>query len=44
VCLIALAAAIGFAVWVPRRSANDLASEPALVPEAGRAEFERSAA
>ena len=43
-CLIALAAAIGFAVWVPRRSANDLASEPALVPEAGRAEFERSAA
>jgi EmrB/QacA subfamily drug resistance transporter len=40
-CLIALAAALGFAVWVPRRSANDLASEAGLL---AHAEPERSAA
>jgi EmrB/QacA subfamily drug resistance transporter len=43
-CLIALAAALGFAIAVPRRSANDLASEVALLPPAQRGEPERSAA
>src|SRR4051812_25151906 len=42
-CLIALAAALGFALTVPRRSANDLASEVALLPNA-RGEPERTAA
>ena len=43
-CLIALAAALGFAVTVPRRSANDLAPEVALQPHAPRGELERAAA
>src|SRR4051812_34598839 len=43
-CLIALAAALGFAVLVPRRSANDLAAEVALLPQAPRGEPERAAA
>jgi hypothetical protein len=43
-CLIALAAGLGFAVAVPRRSANDLESEFALLPHAPRAEPERAAA
>jgi EmrB/QacA subfamily drug resistance transporter len=43
-CLIALAAALGFAIVVPRRSANDLAPEVALLPHAGRGEPERTAA
>jgi EmrB/QacA subfamily drug resistance transporter len=43
-CLIALAAALGFAVAVPRRSANDLAREVAMLPHAPGAEPERSAA
>src|SRR4051795_3776475 len=40
-CLIALVAALGFAVAVPRRSANDLAPEVAALPPARRAEPER---
>jgi hypothetical protein len=43
-CLIALAAGLGFAVAVPRRSANDLASEVASLPQAPRGEPERAAA
>src|SRR4051794_20273153 len=43
-CLIALAAALGFAVWVPRRSANDPAPEVAVLPHAPGGELERSAA
>ena len=43
-CLIALAGALGFAVAVPRRSANDLESEVARLPRAPRGEPERSAA
>jgi EmrB/QacA subfamily drug resistance transporter len=43
-CLIALAAALGFAVAVPRRSANDVTPEVALLPHAPRAEPERTAA
>jgi EmrB/QacA subfamily drug resistance transporter len=43
-CLIALAAALGFAVLVPRRSANDLTAEVALLPHAARGEPERTAA
>jgi EmrB/QacA subfamily drug resistance transporter len=43
-CLIALAAALGFAVAVPRRSANDLARDVALLPHAPRSELERAAA
>jgi len=43
-CLIALAAALGFALWVPRRSANDLAQEVALLPHAPRGEPERTVA
>lgn len=42
-CLIALAAALGFAVAVPRRSANDLAQEVAILPQV-QGEPERSAA
>jgi len=34
----------GFAVTVPRRSANDLAQEAALLPHSPRGELERSAA
>jgi EmrB/QacA subfamily drug resistance transporter len=44
VCLIALAGALGFAVAVPRRSANDLAGEVALLPHASPGEPERTAA
>jgi EmrB/QacA subfamily drug resistance transporter len=43
-CMIALAAALGFAVAVPRRSANDLAREVAPLPHAPRGEPERAAA
>jgi EmrB/QacA subfamily drug resistance transporter len=43
-CLIALAGALVFAVAVPRRSANDLAAEVAVLPQAHEGEPERSAA
>jgi hypothetical protein len=43
-CMIALAAARGVAVAVPRRSANDLAREVAVLPHAPRGEPERAAA
>jgi MFS family permease len=43
-CLIALAAASLFALSVPRRSANDLAQEAALLPQSPRGELERTAA
>ena len=43
-CLIALATALGFAVSVPRRSANDLASERGLMPSGPHGEPERTAA
>jgi EmrB/QacA subfamily drug resistance transporter len=43
-CLIALAAALGFAVAVPRRSANDLTPEVAVLPLGARGEAERTAA
>jgi MFS family permease len=44
-CLIALAAALSFALWVPRRSANDLAAEAALSPSrAAPGDLERTAA
>src|SRR5437588_9644159 len=43
-CLIALVAALGFALAVPRRSANDLAREVAVLPLGARGEAERSAA
>jgi EmrB/QacA subfamily drug resistance transporter len=43
-CLIALAAALGFALVVPRRSANDVAPEVALLSHAPRGEPERTAA
>ena len=43
-CLIALAAALGFALSVPRRSANDLTPEVALLPQAPPGEPERTAA
>jgi EmrB/QacA subfamily drug resistance transporter len=43
-CVIALAGALGLAVAVPRRSANDLTPEVALLPHAPRGEPERSAA
>jgi EmrB/QacA subfamily drug resistance transporter len=43
-CLIALAAASLFAVSVPRRSANDLAQEDALLPQSPRGELERTPA
>jgi EmrB/QacA subfamily drug resistance transporter len=44
VCLIALAGALGFAVLVPSRSANDLAAEAAILQPAARGEPERAAA
>jgi EmrB/QacA subfamily drug resistance transporter len=44
VCLIAGVGALGFAVSVPRRSANDLTPEVALLPQAPRGEPERTAA
>jgi EmrB/QacA subfamily drug resistance transporter len=43
-CLIALAAAFGFAVAVPRRSANDLAQEVEMLPPAPVGELKRAAA
>src|SRR3954466_1881171 len=43
-CLIALVGALGLAVAVPRRSANDLTPEVARLPQAARGELERSAA
>jgi hypothetical protein len=43
-CLVALAAALGFALAVPRRSAKDLTPEVALLPHAPRGELERAAA
>jgi MFS family permease len=43
-CLIALAAALGLAVVVPRRSANDLTSNVAVLPHPARGERERTAA
>jgi EmrB/QacA subfamily drug resistance transporter len=43
-CLIALAAALGFAVAVPRRSANDPAPEVAMLPRAPHGEPKRAAA
>jgi len=43
VCLVALAGALGFAVLVPKRSANDLAAE-AVLQRAARGEPERVAA
>ena len=43
-CLIALAAASAFAVLVPRRGANEVAPEPALLPQGTRGEPERTAA
>jgi MFS family permease len=43
-CLIALAAALGFAFAVPRRSANDLSQEVALLPDSPQGEPERAVA
>ncbi len=43
-CLIALAGALGFALVVPRRSANDLAREIGGLPRARTGEPERTAA
>ncbi len=43
-CLIALAAALGFALWVPRRSANDLAGDPVMLPSRSSREPERTTA
>jgi EmrB/QacA subfamily drug resistance transporter len=43
-CLVALAAALGFAVAVPRRSANDPMPEVALLPQSPGGELERAAA
>jgi EmrB/QacA subfamily drug resistance transporter len=43
-CSIALAAALGFAVTVPRRRAVDVASKLAVLPERPHGEPERSAA
>ncbi len=43
-CLIALAAALGFALWVPRRSANDLAADPVMLASHSSREPERTAA
>jgi EmrB/QacA subfamily drug resistance transporter len=43
-CLIALAAALGFALLVPRRSVNDLAGDPLPLPARERGEPERTAA
>src|SRR5204863_3745087 len=43
-CLAAMVAALGFAVAVPRRSANDLTPEVALLPHAPPGQPERTAA
>jgi MFS family permease len=43
-CLIALAAAFGFALAVPSRSANDVTPGAALLPRAARGEPERQVA
>jgi MFS family permease len=43
-CLIAVGAALGFAVAVPRRSANDRAPEVAVLPHPPSGEPERTAA
>jgi hypothetical protein len=43
-CLIALAAALAFALAVPRRSVNDVTPEVAVLSDALRAERERAAA
>jgi EmrB/QacA subfamily drug resistance transporter len=43
-CAIALAAALGFAVAVPRRSANDLTASMAVLPDRPHGEPQRSAA
>ncbi|MDX6688768.1 MAG: hypothetical protein QOG15_225 [Solirubrobacteraceae bacterium] len=43
-CLIALVAALGFAFTVPRRSANDLTANVAVLPDSARGAPERSAA
>ena len=43
-CLIALMGALAFALAVPRRSANDPASDVAVLPHASRGEPERAAA
>jgi EmrB/QacA subfamily drug resistance transporter len=43
-CMIALAAALGFAFWVPRRGANDLAEDAALLSPSSAGEPERTAA
>jgi EmrB/QacA subfamily drug resistance transporter len=43
-CLVAVAAALALAVAVPRRSANDLAAQVALLPDSPHGERQRSAA
>ena len=43
-CLIALIGALGFALAVPRRNANDLGTDVALLPQAPHGEPERAAA
>jgi hypothetical protein len=43
-CMIALAGALGLAIAVPRRSANELASSMARLPDRPRGEPARSAA
>jgi MFS family permease len=43
-CVVALAAGLGLAVAVPRRSANDLTREVAVLPHAPGGEAERAAA
>jgi EmrB/QacA subfamily drug resistance transporter len=43
-CLIALAAALAFSFWVPRRSANEIAGDAVLLPSGSSREPERTAA
>jgi MFS family permease len=43
-CVIALAGALGFSLWVPRRSANDAAGDAMLLPQRAHREPERTAA
>jgi MFS family permease len=43
-CLIAVAASLGFAFAVPRRSANEVAADMAMLPEGSPGEPERAAA
>jgi hypothetical protein len=43
-CLIALAAALGFAIAVPRRGANERGEEVAVLPQPSDAVPERAAA